>query len=189
MKEEKSVEQNEKEKTKVISRRNAVKLFGGSIALSALYLAGCTAEETKKVEQKKTESDGYPVTKIANLPEIKVNEPITFDYPLKTQSNYLVDMGVEVPGGVGPNKSIVAYNRACQHMGCPSNYDNTRNTFFCPCHQTVYDPAYNGSVVIGQGKASLPRILLKVENNEVFAVGVDGLIYGYRNNLLDGERV
>ncbi|WP_017755309.1 arsenate reductase (azurin) small subunit [Calidifontibacillus oryziterrae] len=182
-------EQKAKEEGQLITRRNAMKVLGGSVALSALYLAGCTAEETEKVEQPKSDPDGYPVTKIANLADIKVNEPITFDYPLKTQSNYLLDLGVEVPGGVGPNKSIVAYNRACQHMGCPSNYDDTRNTFFCPCHQTVYDPSFNGSVVIGQGKASLPRILLKVENNEVFAIGVDGLIYGYRNNLMDGDRV
>ena len=174
----------------LISRRTALKVFGGSMALGAIYLAGCTDEKTETVVQpKSTPDEGYPVLKIANLKDIKVNEPITFDYPLKTQGNYLVDLGEEVPGGVGPNKSIVAYNRACQHMGCPANYDETRKTFFCPCHQTTYDPSFHGSVVIGQGKASLPRILLKIENDEVFSIGVEGLIYGYRNNLQDGEPV
>ncbi|MFO1441832.1 arsenate reductase (azurin) small subunit [Bacillus sp. Bva_UNVM-123] len=183
-------EQKAKEEERFITRRNAIKVFGGSIALCTIYLTGCTDEKTEKIEEPKlVPEDGYPYIKIANLKDIKLNEPIEFDYPLKTQANYLIDLGEEVPGGVGPNKSIVAFNRACQHMGCPSTYDGTRKTFFCPCHQTVYDPSFHGSVVIGQGKASLPRIQLQIENDEIFAVGVDGLIYGYRHNLLDGEMV
>ena len=35
----------------------------------------------------------------------------------------------------------------------------------------------------------LPRVLLQVKQGAVWAVGVDGLIYGYRNNLHPGKRV
>lgn len=35
----------------------------------------------------------------------------------------------------------------------------------------------------------LPRVLLEVSNGNVDAVGVDGLIYGYRSNLQPGKLV
>ena len=34
----------------------------------------------------------------------------------------------------------------------------------------------------------LPRVLLRVRNGAVLAVGVDGLIYGYRSNLAPGKK-
>ncbi|MCY0850995.1 Rieske 2Fe-2S domain-containing protein [Sulfuracidifex metallicus] len=73
---------------------------------------------------------------------ISVNSPtiMLFNYPLSGEPNFLLNLGdssgkpIEVPsstvtvpqtgdkytfpGGVGPNKSIVAYSAICQHLGC-----------------------------------------------------------------------
>lgn len=132
---------------------------------------------------------GYPRVKIAELKRLKVNRPVSFDYPLKGQSSMLIDLGRAVPGGVGRKKSIVAYSTLCQHMGCPVTYNKGLREFVCPCHQTRYDPERLASIIQGVATRALPRVLLQVRNGAVWAVGVDGLVYGYRTNLAPGKKV
>jgi arsenite oxidase small subunit len=132
---------------------------------------------------------GYPKLRVAALSKVKPNRPITFNYPLKGQASVLIDMGHSVPAGVGPKKSIVAYSLFCQHMGCPVEYQAKIREFVCPCHQTRYDPERLGSIIQGLPMTPLPRVILQVKQGAVWAVGVDGLIYGYRNNLHPGKRV
>jgi arsenite oxidase small subunit len=131
---------------------------------------------------------GYPRTHVASVSELRANRPVRFDYPLKGQASVLLDMGHAVPGGVGPKKSIVAYSVFCQHMGCATEYRRKQREFFCPCHQSRYDPERLGALIQGLAGTGLPRVKLQVRNGEVFAVGVDGLIYGYRNNLHPGKK-
>jgi arsenite oxidase small subunit len=131
----------------------------------------------------------YPRASVAQLSSVQPNKPISFDYPLKGQASMLLDLGHAVPEGVGPKKSIVAYSLLCQHMGCPVEYQPSRREFVCPCHQSRYDPERLASIVQGVAMLPLPRVLLEVKDGSVDAVGVDGLIYGYRDNLHPGERV
>jgi arsenite oxidase small subunit len=132
---------------------------------------------------------GYPRVKIADLSKLKVNRPVTFDYPLKGQPNMLLDLGHAVPDGVGKHKSIVAYSTLCQHMGCGVAYNRDVRELKCPCHQSRYDPARLASIIQGPTTRALPRVLLQVKHGAVWAIGVDGLIYGYRTNLAPGKRV
>jgi arsenite oxidase small subunit len=131
----------------------------------------------------------YPRASIAKLSSVQPNQPISFDYPLKGQGNVLLDLDHAVPEGVGPKQSLVAYSVFCQHMGCPVVYQPSLREFVCPCHQTRYDPERLGSIVQGVAMLPLPRVLLEVKNDSVDAVGIDGLIYGYRDNLHPGESV
>jgi arsenite oxidase small subunit len=129
----------------------------------------------------------FPRQTVARLGDVKPNQPISFEYPLKGQSSVLVDLGHEVPGGVGDNNSIVAYSAKCQHMGCDVQFVAQGGYILCPCHQSKYDPAREGNVIQGVAQAPLPRIELEIDGEDVVAVGVDGLIYGYRENLAPGE--
>ena len=131
----------------------------------------------------------YPRVKVVELAKLKVNRPVTFNYPLQAQPNVLIDLGQEVPKGIGPKRSIVAYSILCQHMGCPVEYRRGLRELYCPCHQSRYDPERLGGIIHGLAMQPLPRVLLKVQRGAVWAVGVDGLIYGYRNNLRPGKRV
>lgn len=134
-------------------------------------------------------SAAYPRLRVVSLSKLKPNRPVTFSYPLETQASVLLDMGHAVPAGVGAKKSIVAYSLFCQHMGCPVEYQAAIRAFVCPCHQSRYDPERLGSIIQGVAMLPLPRVLLRVKGGAVWAVGVDGLIYGYRNNLRPGKRV
>ena len=135
------------------------------------------------------EGGDYPRLAVTKVGDLQPNQPLSFDYPLKGQKSVLLDLGEEVPGGVGDNNSIVAYSVLCQHMGCPVPFKADEKRFQCPCHQTKYDPAREGYVIQGVAATPLPRIDLEVDGDDIVAVGVNGLIYGYRDNLAPGEKV
>lgn len=134
-------------------------------------------------------SSSYPHLRLIALSKLKTNKPVSFEYPLKGQASMLVDLGRAAPHGIGKRKSIVAYSILCQHMGCPVAYQPALREFVCPCHQSRYDAERLGGIVQGVAMQPLPRIQLAIRNGAVWATGVDGLIYGYRNNLHPGKRV
>jgi arsenite oxidase small subunit len=156
--------------------------------LLAAGAAGATAV-VAGVEATDAQARSYPRLRVIALRRLRVNRAVPFDYPLKDQSNVLLDLGAAVPGGVGPKQSIVAFSALCQHMGCPVGYDRGRRELVCPCHQSRYDPERLGSIIQGVATRALPRVHLEVRRGAVYAVGVEGLIYGYRTNLAPGEKV
>jgi arsenite oxidase small subunit len=156
----------------------AVVVVGGAAAVVAVATGGNDDEQKNA-----SAGSGYPRRRVAAVGDLKPNTPVNFDYPAKGQTSVLLDLGDEVPGGVGDNKSIVAYSSLCQHMGCPVGYQADQKHFTCGCHQTRYDPAREGVVIQGVAQRPLPRVALEVDGGDLFAVGVDGLIYGYRTNL------
>jgi arsenite oxidase small subunit len=159
-----------------LSRRQAIVAGAAVAALGAAATAEAASGTT------------YPTLRIIDLAKLKRNRPVNFAYPLEGQPNVLIDFGHAVPHGVGSSKGIVAYSTLCQHMGCGVVYQSELREFVCPCHQSRYDPEREGSIIQGVTPRALPRVLLKVQKGAVWAVGVDGLIYGYRNNLRPGQR-
>jgi len=132
----------------------------------------------------------YPRMRVASLDEIGT-EPLSFEYPLEDQTNFVVKLGEHANGGVGPDDDVVAFNYACSHMGCSleGTYKEEHGMLgACPCHLSRFDLANYGMVVDGVATQSLPMIVLDIdEEDDVYATGVMGLLYGYRDNLKDGE--
>jgi arsenite oxidase small subunit len=161
-----------------LSRRKLLVAGGATAVATALGVESADAKRT-----------GYPRHRVVALSKLRTNRAVHFNYPLKAQSCVLLDLGHRVPGGVGPHRSIVAFSTLCQHMGCEVGYVRGKREFLCPCHQTRYDPARLGSIIQGVATRALPRVKLGVRGGFVYAVGVDGLVYGYRNNLTPGKKV
>lgn len=128
----------------------------------------------------------YPRTGITSLQKLKQDVPVLFSYPDPSSYCTLVKMGRPVPGGVGPDRDIVAYSTLCTHMGCPVVYDADSKVFKCPCHFSMFDPAVSGQMVCGQATANLPQVLLEYNpgDDSIAAVAVSGLIYGRQANIL-----
>ncbi len=168
-----------------MSRRKLLKTAGCAGA-AALLISGLGSEAAASSKYRV-----YPQVKIANLRDIRAGRLIKFDYPLIGRKNILMDMGCVVEGGAGPNKSIVAYSMFCSHLGCSVEMDRGKGMLVCECHQSVYDPKRSGRVVEGPAPTSLPMVSLEIDGptGDIYAVGVAGLIYGLRNNLLDGQEV
>ncbi len=128
----------------------------------------------------------YPRQRIASLAKLARGKPLEFAYPYKNVSNLLVKLGVPAGGGVGPQQDVVAFNQQCAHMGGPmqGTYKDAHQVLGpCPLHLTTFDLTRHGMVVAGHGTESLPQILLELRGDDIYAIGVQGLIYGYSSNL------
>ena len=134
---------------------------------------------------------GYPRKKIASLKQLKDNQPFDFSYPDDVRNNQcmLVKMGgAQAGGGVGKQKDIVAYSYLCTHQGGPMQgtykvAGDQRVLGQCPFHLSTYDLRRHGIIVSGQAYESLPQVLLEIDGDDVYAVGMLGLVFGRNTNL------
>ena len=128
----------------------------------------------------------YPTRNVGKAGGMPVNQAVSFSYPDAGSPCVALRMGSAVPGGVGPNKHIVALSTLCPHMGCPVAYDGGTKTLKCNCHFSIFDPENGGQMVCGQATEGLPKVLLEYDakTDTAAAEGVDGLIYGRQANIL-----
>ncbi|KNY31818.1 arsenate reductase (azurin) small subunit (plasmid) [Agrobacterium tumefaciens] len=127
----------------------------------------------------------YPANRLANISELTLNEPLDVAYPDEDASGVLLKLGTRVEGGVGPDGDIVGFSTICPHKGFPLSYTADNKTFNCPGHFSVFDAEKGGQQVWGQSTQNLPQYVLRVaDNGDIFAEGVDELIYGRLSNVL-----
>jgi len=128
----------------------------------------------------------YPKVKIGRLSALKQGVPVEFSYPYKDVRNILVRLGAPAGAGAGKDSDVVAFNQQCTHMGGPmqGTYKAQHQVLGpCPLHLTTFDLTRHGMVVSGHGTESLPQIVLETQGDDIYAVGVLGLIYGYSANV------
>ncbi|MFQ5624412.1 MAG: arsenate reductase (azurin) small subunit, partial [Paracoccaceae bacterium] len=130
----------------------------------------------------------YPRKKIATLSSLKNDVPVDFEYPDGGEyaQSMLVKLGTEAGGGIGPQRDVVAFNFFCTHQGGPllGTYKaDTKSLGACPLHLSTYDLTRHGILISGQAYQSLPQVLLELDGDDIYAVGVFGLIYGRYDNL------
>lgn len=192
----------DKQKGNEVGRRDFLKLAasaGAGVALGGAggFVMGQAVNQTLETPTKGGVRDGaagksisaYPRLKVGSLSGLKAGQPVTFDYPLKGLKNLMVKLGEPAHGGVGPDRDVIAHSVLCTHMGCPLDgaFDKDHNVLGpCVCHFTTFDLTLGGMPVTGCATEPLPRVILEVDSaGTIFAVGVDGLIYGQRDNLSD----
>ena len=130
----------------------------------------------------------YPRKFITRLSELVVDEPFDFEYPDEGAyaESILIKLGREAGGGLGPDKDVVAFNYTCTHQGGPlqGTYQAADKALGpCPLHLTTFDLTRHGIFISGQAYQSLPQVLMALEGDDIFAVGMFGLIYGRYDNL------
>jgi arsenite oxidase small subunit len=127
----------------------------------------------------------YPANRLGNVAELKLNEPKNVAYPDADAPGVLLKLGKRVPGGVGPDGDIVGFSTICPHKGFPLAYNKGDKTLNCPGHYSRFDCETGGQQVWGQATQNLPQYALRVAaNGDIFAEGVDELLYGRMSNVL-----
>ena len=127
----------------------------------------------------------YPTARLANLADLKVNDPASISYPDPSSPGILVKLGNRVDGGVGPDGDIVAFSILCPHKGFPLFYSASDKTLSCPGHYSRFDCEKGGLEIFGHATQNLPQFRLVVDQKgDIYAVGVDELIYGRLSNVL-----
>ncbi|MCP3902242.1 MAG: arsenate reductase (azurin) small subunit [Planctomycetes bacterium] len=167
-----------------ITRRSALLRGAGVITGTVLLcsIPGCEDSEPIPVQVTR-----HPGKLIGTLSALNVDEPVAFAYPddSANTTSMLVRLGVPAGGGIGPDKDVVAFNMACPHMGGALFYAyraEEKAVGPCPNHLTAFDLLRHGMVIAGHATASLPQVLLELDGDDVYAVGLIGLIYGHHCN-------
>lgn len=179
------------------SRRGFVRLCASAVALvgaipSLLARTGNTLHRYPRARL--VDAHNHPV--IAD--RLRVGENYLFHYPYVSTPCFLIDVGVPLetgatlhtengeayrwPGGVGPNRSIVAFSAICAHrMSHPApevsfiNYRHKTVAFrngaeertersqviYCCSEKSVYDPLQGARVLGGPARQPLAAILLE----------------------------
>lgn len=129
----------------------------------------------------------YPSTKLANVGDLKVDEPLDIAYPDADSPGVLLKLGTPVMDGAGPDGDIVAFSTMCPHKGFPLHYVAADKSLNCPGHYSRFDCEKGGQQIWGQATQNLPQFRLRVDDaGDIYAEGVDELIYGRLSNVLQG---
>ncbi|ABS69173.1 MULTISPECIES: arsenate reductase (azurin) small subunit [Xanthobacteraceae] len=127
----------------------------------------------------------YPANRLANVKDLKVNEPLDVAYPDDDAPGVLLKLGTRVAGGAGPDGDIVGFTTVCPHKGFPLSYSTTDKTLNCPGHYSRFDCEKGGQQIWGQATQNLPQYALRVDaKGDIYAEGVDELLYGRLSNVL-----
>jgi arsenite oxidase small subunit len=154
---------------------SALATAGAAVAAALPQPAG--AQGAARVE--------YPSSRLANVADLTLNEPMDVAYPDADAPGVLLKLGAQVPGGVGPEEDIVGFTTLCPHKGFPLAYNAADRSFNCPGHYSRFDPEKGGQQIWGQATQNLPQYMLRVdENGDIYAEGVDELLYGRLSNVL-----
>ncbi len=127
----------------------------------------------------------YPSAKLANVADLAVDQPLEITYPDPSSPGVLLKLGAPATGGVGPDGDIVAFSTLCPHKGFPLGYHAADKSLSCPGHYSRFDCENGGQQIWGQATQNLPQFKLRVdERGDIYAEGVDELIYGRLSNVL-----
>jgi len=178
-----------------VGRRDFLKYAATASAVLAVAGVGVIAESITNGPNAPPEGapTSFPRVLVGTLSQLHVNTPVSFNYPLDDEPNLLVDVGQAAEGGVGPNKSIVAFSNICQHLGCVydfvppdgappcnSDYKAAEAMGYCCCHGSQYNFLEDGKVVGGPAPHPVPMVTLEIDSaGNIYATGMKPpVIYG-----------
>ena len=92
-------------------------LRGGLATAAALPMVGLMANNAKAATNGALLD--YPSAKLANVKDLKLNEPMDISYPDEDAPGVLLKLGKAVEGGAGPDGDIVGFTTVCPHKGFP----------------------------------------------------------------------
>lgn len=101
--------------------------------------------------------------KIAEAQQLAVGEAVGFHYPTEHDPCLLLRRG---------EREFVAFGAQCTHLMCGVRPEPDSGRLHCPCHRGYFDSA-TGSPLAGPPRRPLPRILLEVEEDSIYATGVE----------------
>ncbi|RKF21469.1 arsenate reductase (azurin) small subunit [Alginatibacterium sediminis] len=174
----------------MLSRREFL-MYSGASAGAASIMSITLFPGTAQAKQTKARVVGYPRMNIGKLSALKENEPVYFNYPDDGPNSQaiLVKMDVPAGGGLGEKQDVVGFSLMCTHQGGPliGQYKvvgEHRVLGQCPFHLSTFDMRRHGIIVSGQAYESLPQVLLELDGDDIYAVGIMGLLFGRTDNII-----
>jgi menaquinol-cytochrome c reductase iron-sulfur subunit len=63
------------------------------------------------------------------------------------------------------DNSVIAFGPACTHLGCAYHWEDGKNDFVCPCHNSLF--SIDGKVLSGPAPRPLDRFETKVQGSRL----------------------
>jgi nitrite reductase/ring-hydroxylating ferredoxin subunit len=104
-----------------------------------------------------------PARRIAALADVPVGGTLAFAYPTDADPNVLVRLD---------ERTVVAYGQKCTHLSCAVVPKPAEGVFHCPCHEGLFD-IRSGAPIAGPPRRPLPRVVLELRGDEVWATAVE----------------
>jgi nitrite reductase/ring-hydroxylating ferredoxin subunit len=105
----------------------------------------------------------FPAVRIAAASAIPARGSRLFRYPTDADPCILVR---------DESGDLHAYSQTCTHLSCAVVHRPEERALFCPCHHGYFSES-EGLPLAGPPTRRLPRILLEIRGDEVFAIGVE----------------
>jgi arsenite oxidase small subunit len=158
-------------------------LSGATMAAAGVAAATVAVSQAKAAPS--SARVNYPSNRLANVNELKVNEPLNVSYPDNDAPGVLLKLGKRVADGIGPDRDIVGFTTICPHKGFPLAYNKSDRTLNCSGHYSRFDCEAGGQQIWGQATQNLPQYVLRVDaKGDIYAEGIDELLYGRLSNVL-----
>ena len=159
--------------------------FLSGAGLAAAGVAAATVAPSPAESAPAAARVDYPSNRLANVRDLKANEPLNVAYPDRDAPGVLLKLGKRVPTGIGPEGDIVGFSIICPHKGFPLSYNKSDHTLNCPGHYSRFDCDAGGQQIWGQATQNLPQYMLRIDaKGDIYAEGVDELLYGRLSNVL-----
>ncbi|PAQ05389.1 arsenate reductase (azurin) small subunit [Mesorhizobium temperatum] len=144
-------------------------LRGGAFAAGGMAIAVALPAQAQTKTAPGLALVEYPSKRLANLGDLKPNEPLDVSYH----------------DSAGPDGDIVGFSTTCPHKGFPLNYNADDHSFNCSGQYSHFDADAGGQQIWGQSTANIPQYALRIDaKGEIYAEGVDELLYGRLSNVL-----
>jgi len=141
-----------------VSRRDLIKYV---VLTSAAFAVGQAWVVYKSLFGRRAES--FAARAVASLDELPVGGAKTFAYPAGSTPRLLVRTGP---------RAFVAYDQQCTHLQCPVIPVVEQGKLHCPCHNGWFD-LRTGDAIAGPPQRRLPRVLVEVRADTVYATGIE----------------
>jgi len=64
------------------------------------------------------------------------------------------------------DNSVTAFGPQCTHLGCAYHWDDSKNEFICPCHNSFF--SIDGKVMAGPAPRPLDRYETRIDGKKLF---------------------
>ncbi len=105
----------------------------------------------------------FPARRVASITQLAQLGTMLFRYPTERDPCILIRDEDGKPH---------AYSQVCTHLSCAVVFRADENVLYCPCHHGYFETR-EGRPIQGPPTRALPRILLEVRGDDVYAVGVE----------------
>ncbi|NUQ76574.1 MAG: Rieske 2Fe-2S domain-containing protein [Polyangiaceae bacterium] len=104
-----------------------------------------------------------PRARIASLRDIAPGTAVTFNYPNEHTPCLLIRTD---------DGELLAYEQKCTHLSCAVVPKIGQGVLHCPCHEGYFD-LRTGQKLAGPPPRPLPKVILEVEGDDIFAVAIE----------------